>query len=55
MHMVTLVIAGLAVGTTVLLGQLIGQKNQKECGKVVGTTIFSFVCAKVGRTLAKSE
>lgn len=42
MHTVTLVIAELAAGTTVLLGQLIGQQNLKECGKVVGTTIFSF-------------
>lgn len=42
MHSVTLVITELAVGATVLLGQLIGQQKQEQCGKVVGATIFSF-------------
>lgn len=42
MHPVTLVITELAVGTTVLLGQYIGQQRQDECGRVVGATIFSF-------------
>lgn len=42
MHSVTLVITELAVGTTVLLGQYIGQQRQDACGKVVGATIFSF-------------
>lgn len=42
MHSVTLVITELAVGTTVLLGQYIGQQRQDACGPVVGATIFTF-------------
>lgn len=42
MHSLTMVITELAVGTTVLLGQYIGQQCQDECGPVVGATIFSF-------------
>ena len=42
MHSLTMVITELAVGTTVLLGQYIGQQRQDLCGPVVGATIFSF-------------
>ena len=42
MHSATVVIIQLAVGTTILLGQYIGQKRMEECGKVVGATIFTF-------------
>ncbi len=42
MHTITVVITELAVGTTVLLGQYIGQGNQKQCGEVVGATVFTF-------------
>lgn len=42
MHSMTLIITDLAVGTTVLLGQFIGQKKSEECGRVVGTTICIF-------------
>ncbi len=42
MHSLTMVITELAVGTTVLLGQYIGQQRQEACGPVVGATVFSF-------------
>ena len=42
MHSITLIITDLAVGTTVLLGQYIGQRRQAECGRVVGATICIF-------------
>lgn len=42
MHTVTLVFTELAVGTTVLLGQYIGQQRKEDCGDVVGATIFLF-------------
>lgn len=42
MQTLTMVITELSVGTTVLLGQYIGQQQLKECGKVVGATIFTF-------------
>lgn len=42
MHSVTSVITGLAMGTTILLGQKIGQKKQQEAGDVIGTSIVMF-------------
>ena len=42
MHSLTMVITELAVGTTVLLGQYMGQQRQDKCGRVVGATIFFF-------------
>ncbi|MGM9538364.1 MAG: MATE family efflux transporter [Candidatus Onthomonas sp.] len=42
MHSVTCVITDLALGTTVLLGQLIGQRKEEKCGAVIGATITFF-------------
>lgn len=42
MHSITLLIVDLAIGTTVLLGESIGQRKQAECGRVVGATICIF-------------
>ncbi|MGN0709432.1 MAG: MATE family efflux transporter, partial [Anaerovoracaceae bacterium] len=48
MHMVTVVIVGLTMGTTVVLGRAIGAGDREKAAKVVGNTftffiIFSFV------------
>ncbi|MCR4587131.1 MAG: MATE family efflux transporter [Lachnospiraceae bacterium] len=42
MHSITVVISELAIGTTITLGQMIGQGRRDACGKVVGATIFTF-------------
>lgn len=47
MHSVTSVITGLAMGTTILLGQKIGQKKQQEAGDVIGSGICMFAVIAV--------
>ena len=42
MQMVTFVITSLAMGTTVIVGQHIGEMKPKEAGDTVGTTIILF-------------
>ncbi len=42
MQTITSVITGLAMGTTILLGQKIGQKKSDEAGQVVGSSICLF-------------
>jgi len=39
---VTFIIGGFAMGTTILLGQLIGKKELDRAGKAVGSSIFFF-------------
>lgn len=45
MQTITGVVAGLAMGTTILLGQLIGEGNGHEAGKAVGASIMFFAAA----------
>lgn len=52
MQTVTLVFTELAVGTTVLLGQYIGLQKQRDCGDVVGATIFLFTIMGVVTAIA---
>lgn len=40
MHMLTVVITGLSMGGTIVIGQYIGRKKPKEAGDVVGTIII---------------
>lgn len=42
-HMLTVVIAGLAMGATVTIGNAIGAKKQKEAGKSIGNTVVIFM------------
>lgn len=42
MHMVTVVLASLAMGATVMIGQHIGEKKPEQAGNVVGTAIILF-------------
>ena len=42
MHSITVIVTGLAVGTTVLLGQTLGQGKPEEAGSVIGTSIALF-------------
>ncbi|MCD2491879.1 MATE family efflux transporter [Lacrimispora sp. NSJ-141] len=42
MQTITSVVTGLSMGTTILLGQKIGQKKEEEAGNVIGGAIFIF-------------
>lgn len=43
MHMVTVIITGLAMGTTILLGQAIGSQKKGTAGNIMGSSICFFV------------
>lgn len=51
MLIITGVITGLSMGTTILLGQKIGEKNEKEAGDVIGTSIWIFAVLSVILTI----
>ncbi|MCI5919227.1 MAG: MATE family efflux transporter [Roseburia sp.] len=43
MHMITVMIVGLAMGTTVSIAQAVGADNRKQASKAVGNTIVLFM------------
>ena len=43
MQMVTFIITSLAMGSTVIIGQRIGEKRPEDAGNAVGTTIILFL------------
>ncbi len=47
MHMLTVMIVGLAMGTTVKVGQAIGAGDQRRASKTVGNTVLLFLGASV--------
>lgn len=47
MHMVTVMIVGLAMGSTVTIGRAIGGGNQREASRAVGNTISLFMVLSV--------
>lgn len=51
MMMVTMMLSGLAMGTTILLGQAIGRGEKKLCGNIIGTSIVLFFIIAVGITV----
>ena len=52
MHMITVMIVGLAMGTTVSIAQAVGADNKKQAYKAVGNTIVLFMrVAIVGMVL----
>ena len=52
MHMITVMIVGLAMGTTVSIAQAIGADNRKQASKVIGNTAVLFMgVAVVGMAL----
>lgn len=44
MHMITVMIVGIAMGTTVMIGKSVGAKQKKETSKIIGNTVSLFVC-----------
>ena len=51
MHMLTVMIVGLAMGTTVSIGQSIGAKNQKQAAEDIGNTVTLFMTVSVVLTV----
>lgn len=51
MQMVTFIITSLAMGSTVIIGQHIGERKPKEAGNAVGTTILLFAILGVALTI----
>lgn len=51
MQMVTLIITSLAMGSTVIIGQHVGERKPKEAGDTVGTTIVLFVIVGIVLTV----
>lgn len=42
MHMVTMIVTSLAMGTTIMLGQAIGSGKSKDAGEIIGSSICFF-------------
>lgn len=51
MHMLTVMIVGLAMGSTVSIGQAIGAKNREDEAKYIGNTVTLFLSLSVITTL----
>lgn len=51
MQTVTMVITGLSMGITVHVGQKIGEKNEREAGKAIGTGIMLFILIGIALSL----
>lgn len=47
MHMLTVIIVGLAMGTTVNIGRAVGARDTKKASKVVGNTMVLFIGVSV--------
>ena len=43
MHMITVMLVGLAMGTTVSIGQAIGSKDKKQVAEGIGNTVILFM------------
>lgn len=42
MHFLTVILIGLAMGTTVLIGQSVGAKRERSIARIIGTTVMLF-------------
>lgn len=51
MHMLTMIIVGLAMGSTVTISQAVGEKNKEKAGRAVGNTVFLFLFVSVFLTI----
>lgn len=47
MHMITVMLVGLAMGTTVTIGQAVGAGNREKASKAVGNTVVLFMVLSV--------
>ncbi|MBQ1252265.1 MAG: MATE family efflux transporter, partial [Firmicutes bacterium] len=51
MHMLTVIIVGLSMGSTVLIGRAVGAKDDEGMGKTVGNTVTLFLVISVAVTV----
>ena len=51
MHMITVIIVGLAMGTTVSIGQAVGGEDRRKTAKCIGNTVTLFAAVAVALTL----
>ncbi len=51
MHMVTVMIVGLAMGTTVMIGQAIGADKKERASRAIGNTVILFLCVSVAMAI----
>lgn len=51
MHMITVMIVGLAMGATVNIGQAIGAKDNKRASKIIGNTVVLFTAVSLAATV----
>ncbi|MCC8140943.1 MAG: MATE family efflux transporter [Lachnospiraceae bacterium] len=54
MHMCTVMIVGLAMGTTVMIGQAVGAKKNELASRAIGNTIVLFLCVSVALAVVLS-
>lgn len=47
MHMITVIIVGLAMGAAVMIGRAVGAKNNRQITKTVGNTVSLFIIVSV--------
>ncbi len=47
MHMITVMIVGLAMGTTVMIGQAVGARRREHTSRAIGNTVILFLCVSV--------
>ena len=47
MHMLTVMIVGLAMGTTVVIGQAVGGRDREKAAKTIGNTVILFMVVAV--------
>ena len=47
MHMLTVILVGLAMGTTVSIGQAVGARDKKRAGEAIGNTVVLFLGVSV--------
>ena len=47
MHMLTVIIVGLAMGTTVRIARAVGAKDAKDAGETIGTSVVFFAIVAV--------
>lgn len=47
MHMVTVILVGLAMGTTVLIGHAVGAKKRDEVSRIIGNTVTLFMILSI--------
>ena len=47
MHMLTVMIVGLAMGTTVMIGRYVGERKEEEKRTVIGNTVLLFLAVSL--------